>query len=454
MKRLLFIFLWLSVMLLYGQSWIREYNWWDLYNDDDWTMYPNPNVHNVIPAIGGGYLLQARIEFWLSEDQLFWVLDDFGNVVHSVHTNSGSSYLRTLTSNGVDRYYSLFYNGIVFEYDIELNMLSNYDISSINGITGNRSVNELLCLDDGFLLVIKLDSECHIAKTNMNFEIEWISTGVWTSEPFNSVIPCNEGWMAVGGRSVCYYSSTGDLIWFYSGYDNSKVFYDAFTSQNGQIFVAGYSTDMFGLQLFEVDIDGEQLNPTSDSIFNLGTGKKKVVEMPDGNILAFTYSSNSLDILHCFTLDGAYLWGRSFFTHDNYEFGWGKDFGFIDSTGDVLFCMRSNNNRITLVKVDPLDVSVLDTDQAPLVSLISIYPNPFNRELNLDLKFPENQYQPVLIGCYNLKGQLVRSWTATNSQILTWNGTDSSGNQLSPGVYIIRATSGVYCTVSKILKIR
>ncbi len=84
-KHLMFtLLLLLSFGLAAGQTWIRHYRFDDLC--------PGPNnsasskVCNVIPAIGGSYLLQGYVEF-ANEDVLtyannvFWKLDEYGEII-------------------------------------------------------------------------------------------------------------------------------------------------------------------------------------------------------------------------------------------------------------------------------------------------------------------------------------------------------------------------------------
>ncbi|MBW6514408.1 MAG: T9SS type A sorting domain-containing protein [Candidatus Syntrophosphaera sp.] len=90
---------------------------------------------------------------------------------------------------------------------------------------------------------------------------------------------------------------------------------------------------------------------------------------------------------------------------------------------------------------------------APGIEL-SCYPNPFSRELNISLKLPENRPQGAVLSCYNLKGQIIRSWPANASHNLVWDGSDAIFRQLSPGLYFLKATSGRQTTVKKCLKLR
>lgn len=84
MKKHFFVMLLLAAGLLSAQTWIRSYSFSDLC--------PGPSdsarseVCNVIPAIGGGYLLQGHVAFaWGNipayDSNVFWKLDENGDVV-------------------------------------------------------------------------------------------------------------------------------------------------------------------------------------------------------------------------------------------------------------------------------------------------------------------------------------------------------------------------------------
>jgi len=72
------------------------------------------------------------------------------------------------------------------------------------------------------------------------------------------------------------------------------------------------------------------------------------------------------------------------------------------------------------------------------------YPNPFSSSSSIRYKTPGNQ--PFSIEIFNLRGQkvrtLVKGFSPTGTQILSWDGKDDSGGRLSSGTYICMLSRG------------
>lgn len=87
---------------------------------------------------------------------------------------------------------------------------------------------------------------------------------------------------------------------------------------------------------------------------------------------------------------------------------------------------------------------------------LRIYPNPFSVSCTIEIL--DKLSLDNTINIYNIKGQLIKRFIATSdikgSRSVSWNGDDSSGNQVSEGVYIVQLVNnkGIYAT--KFLKIK
>lgn len=81
----------------------------------------------------------------------------------------------------------------------------------------------------------------------------------------------------------------------------------------------------------------------------------------------------------------------------------------------------------------------------------SIYPNPFNPCTTIAYEISEAGDSQILI--YNLKGQLVRAFSASHSQAgayhLTWDGLSDKGEACASGVYSIVLVENDKCHVRK-----
>lgn len=84
-----------------------------------------------------------------------------------------------------------------------------------------------------------------------------------------------------------------------------------------------------------------------------------------------------------------------------------------------------------------------DTD-TPLVTGISqLYPNPFSKQLNIQLGFKEAN-QDYQLKIYNLKGECVyqAKGIGTGKLDLNWDGKSSEGNRLPKGIYLLSFKCG------------
>jgi hypothetical protein len=94
--------------------------------------------------------------------------------------------------------------------------------------------------------------------------------------------------------------------------------------------------------------------------------------------------------------------------------------------------------------------------QSTIYVNLGIYPNPFSASCTIEIL--DKLSHDNTINIYNIKGQLIKRFIATSdikgSRSVSWNGDDSSGNQVSEGVYIVKLVNnkGIYTT--KLLKLR
>ena len=69
---------------------------------------------------------------------------------------------------------------------------------------------------------------------------------------------------------------------------------------------------------------------------------------------------------------------------------------------------------------------------------LAAYPNPFNNNVSLffDVKRTSNKSE-LKLAIFNIRGQQVRSFPLTDqlTNLITWNGENESGQQVTSGVY-------------------
>lgn len=101
-----------------------------------------------------------------------------------------------------------------------------------------------------------------------------------------------------------------------------------------------------------------------------------------------------------------------------------------------------------------VNIGVSNDDQIAQPPSVSVYPNPFTSSSAIEIK--TKAAQQVTLSIYNLKGQMVRNWTAQSDAAGTisieWDGKDSAGNRVNSGVYYYRIQSPNFYTQGKIIR--
>jgi len=104
----------------------------------------------------------------------------------------------------------------------------------------------------------------------------------------------------------------------------------------------------------------------------------------------------------------------------------------------------------------PVSVNVSqDNPEAPVIpqstSLVSVYPNPFNPQVQL--RYYLETPTAVAFSIYNTKGQLIRSWQegdkAAGTYQSTWDGNDNLGSACSSGIYLVKMQAGKQTSMKK-----
>lgn len=141
--------------------------------------------------------------------------------------------------------------------------------------------------------------------------------------------------------------------------------------------------------------------------------------------------------------------GATFPIADDRSSGIWSDFGtgaiprnaIIDTDGVVRYnSIGYNESAVMAILDDLLSVTgiVSETESPEKHQLISVFPNPFNGETQIEFELPRSGY--VTLSIYDGKGSKVRQLLASNisagSHQIIWNSRDESGSELPSGVYI------------------
>ncbi len=140
-----------------------------------------------------------------------------------------------------------------------------------------------------------------------------------------------------------------------------------------------------------------------------------------------------------------------------------NDGGYIAVGATAAF---GDNYQLYLVKTDQ-DGNVAGIEERGCAQRLStqprllVYSNPFSGKTTikfqiLNPKSEVNSKSQTSLKIYDAQGRLVRQWgykTIRQSDKITWDGTDDSGNLLSPGVYFCRLETNESAVTTKVIKL-
>jgi len=430
----------LSVCLLTGQTWIRYY----LFDD----LCPGPydsassEVCNVIPAIGGGYLLQGYVEFVDGDipayaANVFWKLDENGDIIWR-RTGGAVGGYNSIVSNGVDRYYcSRTGSGSSYlqVFDSEMNMIGHYVFYTVNGF--HASLYDMQYVDDGLVFAGKVNGQAVVIKTDFQFNVVWQSDGFSIyGFGFNSIEPYDNGWISLARGKYANFTAVGDTIWTYTAVDYNTSLFDCKVSSDNNIYILGY------YKLWRVNSDEQSLELVADNI-PAGYHLNEIVSLevlPNGNLVYLSRSSTN-QILHSYSPDGTLLWSRSYNTFGAIYFGTGSKNLLVMPDGSILFCMH--HGCVVLIKTDS-EGNVVDNDDpnAPVpVASIMAYPQPASS--NVMISFKSDQLGDLGYSIFNIKGQKIYSGKIIGlKKELSFELPNEALERMTSGVYLISLDQG------------
>ncbi len=410
MKRLFTLAMLLSVAyLLIGSTWIRYY----LFDG----LCPGPHdsasseVCNVIPAIGGGYLLQGYVEYaWgdipAYEANVFWKLDENGDIVWRKTGGAGSPFVSMVT-NGVDRYYCLrMSSGVSYLYvfDSEMNMMGHYIFSSINGFSA--SLYDMQYVDDGLVFAGQVNGQAVVLKTDFQFNVIWQSDPFWAHGfHFRAIEPYDNDWVAVTQRSFSQFDAVGDSIWTVIDSVNLTSFFDVAVSNNGTIY--SLTRDVVGYKLIRVSLNTQSYEVIADINPLSGNSPNQSISCLPNGYIVYTGRTSTNQLLHCYSPDGVHQWSRSYDTLGAIYFGTGSKNLLVMPDGSILFPMH--HGGIILIKTDPNGNVVANDDPvtpAPVASIMA-YPQPASNKVMISVK--SDLVGDLGYRIFNIRGQRIYS---------------------------------------------
>ena len=112
-----------------------------------------------------------------------------------------------------------------------------------------------------------------------------------------------------------------------------------------------------------------------------------------------------------------------------------------------------NSNNINGTSETATEASVGFTDGLPTDFVIEkAFPNPFNPTTRI--RYGISNSSPVNVAIYDMSGRLVSDYKigekAPGWHEFTWQGTDSNGQQVSTGMYLVTMRAGEYFQKQKV----
>jgi hypothetical protein len=84
---------------------------------------------------------------------------------------------------------------------------------------------------------------------------------------------------------------------------------------------------------------------------------------------------------------------------------------------------------------------------------VTVYPNPSADEFNIEIKNPVPE--PVTIKIFDISGRFIREIKTSPGeglQLVRWDGKYAAGNEVSPGIYLVRISTPQKTQIIKIIK--
>jgi len=138
---------------------------------------------------------------------------------------------------------------------------------------------------------------------------------------------------------------------------------------------------------------------------------------------------------------------------DTLTFGYGSEYLFLDISDNEILPVWSGE----VVFGNPTDIIPIETPGLPnSYQLSQNYPNPFNPETNINFDLP--QKSKVSIRVYNILGReittLVDKELSAGKYNVTWDGSNSSGQKASSGIYFYKINAGNFTETRKMILLK
>jgi len=192
-----------------------------------------------------------------------------------------------------------------------------------------------------------------------------------------------------------------------------------------------------------------KLGPSSEVANLIVSGDKIMVECasPIGGLL-FEFAGNVNPTLLNTNME--------ILSNQNKVLVWSSAGHSINGASDLL---GVSGNLVSVIAVDregrELNTTITSKVAPTSFALNPAYPNPFNPSTNLSFTLPVATAYRMSI--YNVAGQLVRSYDGMGNvglNVITWDGKDNSGSEVSSGVYFYKLIAGTFTATNKMVMMK
>ena len=140
------------------------------------------------------------------------------------------------------------------------------------------------------------------------------------------------------------------------------------------------------------------------------------------------------------------------------------EFRLYDNSTNTVYSTNSNpdippiynNDFIIIEELFSIPLSVDEISLPTIFNISDIYPNPFNAATTLHYDLPEPS--SVKITIFDILGrtvvQLVNQKQHFGYKKIVWNGKNSAGNLVAPGIYLYKAELGSHVEMKKMILIK
>ncbi|MDD3563105.1 MAG: T9SS type A sorting domain-containing protein [Candidatus Cloacimonetes bacterium] len=373
-----------------------------------------------------------------------------------------SGYYSTIVKDGLGGYLALdLFEHRLHRLDNNFHYVGYVPLISISGHLG--SIRDIIKVDDGWIAIGSVSGiGPAITKFDNSLTALWEHTFATYQMNYTFASIASDGGCVYMWWDSPYYkfmkiSSEGDSLWTkqFSAYYRLQQLVEVNNKYYGFVYHSHNNTTA-ELRIYDLGIDFENENPEAPILViptyplldnNMEKKNPFYVTRTSDDCIILAISTPNAEIFK-YDSDLNLLWTSNALDYERIGRG---DHPLLElPNGDFVYCagvsvyprVQIESGALVRINANGDYVGVEDDIETPAVSpMITAYPNPFNRELNVELK--EKHLSLSKVEIYNVKGQLIDSLTLQD------NKSNWMPRNLASGVYILKLLSNSKLVESK-----